>query len=1008
MKRLLILPFFISLAYAEPTPVGPINFSGGLNLASLATLIPDQDSSDLCNCSPSIVGAMAKRNGSKRFIEQAISSNPVTSIQRVYSSTESNKVVKSFIGASYEKIFVSTDDSRPQWVVISSANSHNQHYNLVQMNGKVLIAGESLKENVRTYDIAKASFGVVNAFNLDTTTTTINPRGKHQIVANNYYILANVQISTEFQHLKPLTTYYASRLVWSKLNNFSSMSAVRFLDYNQDDGEEITGLGNLYGGSSLVSGDFKTIINVFKPSKIGELSFTVLDLPSLGGDWVFSEVATGVGCIAPRTLVTTPGFYAFLDKSGILMWDRTQFKNISAKIKPLIDELIRSGRYRNSVMTYYPKKEWLLFSYENSKRFPKGKNNHILVYDIRTGEWWPFCNWQADSFTVADNAGDNGQLYYGDSIDGYVHLADVETKVDDSPMQIPIDVMDSSYTWSGSSQNAVEMVEGTASLKLSIYGIPASGFDSSTMTRIGVFGFGEWSDKDRVTLDDKISFKAFAHNVTSISYLRIDLEVNNTEGAGFDTNFTSVSISSIMFSGDRVWDKFEIPLSSFQSRNDWTDLSIESVSYYNRFNYYGIRFCLGGVWLSSVSIDDLRLVEDGDNANNMYRTTKLFDMQSPSHKSFGTALLTMEKPQDSSFNVDIYNDFGQKLRIEKLNAEVPKEILTFRDEGRPGFTIRDSIDYSVKSQTRTVSSHWDCYNGVMDSEKIVCGDRVNDRLLMFDRNDLSTFTHIYGSFGSGTSNFNIIHEIRQYGGGYLLSDLVNQRVKVHSLKNLGFLKMSGSLGEQATSYHQPTGVGADNSNFFVSDESSDRITKLEQSTFGVVQSINIDHNVIADSSLDVGDKDFYIYYNHVSDEGQDVELLLESRDKGSMEITNSVSVKPLGVSTGSYYTNGSIGILGRYLFIPFHDDTGQDFPAYYIQKRLRSNFEVVSQYATDSRFLTSSGYSLSFNPILKTEKIDLKVSGRYLQMKFYDDNILDNYWSLYNIAPLLNVQGLTY
>ncbi len=72
------------------------------------------------------------------------------------------------------------------------------------------------------------------------------------------------------------------------------------------------------------------------------------------------------------------------------------------------------------------------FSFQNPTRFPKGSNNHILVYDFRTGEWWPYCNWLADSFAIADVAGDTGQLFYGDSTDGYTHLADVTTRMDDS------------------------------------------------------------------------------------------------------------------------------------------------------------------------------------------------------------------------------------------------------------------------------------------------------------------------------------------------------------------------------------------------------------------------------------------------------------------------------------------------------------------------------------------------------------------------------------------------
>ena len=993
-----------NLLFAQPQAVGPIDFSLGLEIDRIATLIDDRGSPDLCNCAPSN-GIMEKRNGSERFIAQAISSNPISSLYQAYSSPVSSQVYKTLFAASGDKIIVSTK-TPAAWVILSSNNVPFQHYNFVTMNGKVLIAGEDLTENVRQYDLsASTQYALRNAFDVDVSSLGINPRGKYQLVVNNYYILANVQIGRTVNHLTENTTYYSSRLLYSFLNNSSSMTIPRFIDFNQNDGEEITAVGTLTGGSTLVGGDFKTVVDVFKPSSIGELSFTVLDLPSRGGDYVFSLSASGVGVLAPRTFVNAKGFYAFLSKSGIVLWDKREFKIISGKIKPLIDDLIRSGKYRNAVMTYYPKKEWLILSFEHPQRFPKGKNNYILVYDFRTGEWFPYCNWLIDSFALADTAGDTGKLFGGSSVDGLTDVLDVETRQDDSRQERSLDVMDSTFSWSGSSQNVVEVREGTASLKISIFGVPSAGtVFTSSMTRMDIFNLGEWNDKAKVSLNDKLAFKAFAHNVTSITSLRVDFQVNSVTAA-FDTNFSSVVISSAMFSGDRTWTEFEIPLSSFPVRPDWTDLSIESVPFYNRFTNYGIRFAVSGVDLSSVSIDDLRLVGAQDNPNRMHRFTKLFDFQSPTFKNFGQVLLLMDKGFDSSFSIDIYNNFGQKSRTEKVAAEIPKEILIFRSSDTPGFSILDSRDFSVKRQTVTVASHWDCLNGVMDEKNIVCGDRQNDRLISFKRSNLSTFTAVYGSFGSGASNFNLIHEISQFPGGYLLSDLMNQRTKVHALNNLGFLKMFGELGNNTSNYHQPTGVAADGSFFYVSDESNNRIVKMDQSTFGIIQVETLNHNTLADSTIVAGDKDLFVSYNRASQEIVDnLDLMLEKRDKGNLGLLSQVVVKPIGISTGSYWTEGSIGLLGKYVIIPFGSDDGN---SYYIQKRLQSTLEVVSEYRTGNRFFSATGYSLSFLPITKVIQQDLKVSGRYIQLKFYDDE-LDNFWRLYNFGPVLTQQPLTY
>ena len=1006
MKNRLIffLAFMPSLALSEPPqPIGPISFSGGLNLASLSTLIPNEDSPDMCNCSPEIIGSMSKKNGSERFISQAISSQGFTSLYSAYSAPSSTQIFKAIFGTSGGRIVISTMEATPQWVTVSSNHALGQHFNYVTIGGKILIAGSGLKENVKQYNIASSTQHVlIDAFSIDPGSSIINPRGKYQIGANGYYILANVQISTEARHLPNLTTYYSSRLLFSFLNQTSSMTVQRFIDFNQNDGEEITGAGMLYGGSSLVSGDFKTIVNVFKPSRIGELAFTVLDLPSRGGDFVFSEVAMGLGLLVPRTLVNLRNSYAFWDKSGIVLWDRTEVINISGDIKPLLDEVVRAGKHKNAVMTYYPKKEWLILSLEHPQRFPKGVNNYVLIYDLRIGKWFPFCNWLADSFAVQDNVGETSRILYGDSNDGYVHIADLETRQDDSRQEFLLDVMDSSFSWVGSTQNILDVREGTASLRIS-----GEGIYSTSITRMAIFDLGDWNDKQKVTLDDRISFKAFAHNVTSITSLRVDFEVNNVTGT-FDTNFSSVTISSNAFIGNRIWTTFEIPLTSFSVRPDWTDLAIESVPFYNRFSVYGIRFVLSGVDISSCMIDDLRLVGRYANPNKMYRYSKLFDMQSPAFKGFGNVLLLMEKGVDSSFSMDIYNDFGQKTRTEQIEAEVSKEILIFRHNNRAGLALLNSIDFSVNRQTSTVQSHWNCFNGIMDEKTIVCGDRRNDRLIAFDRNDLSTFSVVYGAFGIGTSNFNLIHELAQYSKGYLISDLNNQRVKNHTLKNLEFIKQYGELGNNATNFHQPTGVGADDSFFYVSDESNNRILKLNQSTFGIVLEVSIPHNTNADSSLIAGDKSLFMAYNHVSSERDDtVDLFLEKRDKANMELLNRVLVRPIGITTGSYIIQGSIGLLGRYVLVAFSDDEGQANPRYYLQKRLQFNFDIVSQYSTYDKFFTASGYSKSFKPLIKVEVKNLKVTGRYLQLKFYDDK-LDNYWRLYNFTPLGIQEGLTY
>ena len=1000
------------LLSAEPSPIGPIDFGGGLNLSVPGTMIADNEAVEICNCEPgALSGAMSKRNGSKRFINQAYSSNPITSMQFVYASSGSLNFSGLIAGTRDRLIYSSQPFSAsPFWTTIATGLTHNQNYNFVQMGNKVLIVGDSLRDNVKAYDLITSSMS--NAFLRDdvvlSTGGGIVPRGKYQLVANNYYLLGNVIESKNSDPLQGPTTYYPYRTYFSRLNNFSSMTAQRFIDFKTN--EEVTGLGSIFDGN----------VNVFYPTSIGEISFTILDLPSQGGDFQTQTIVSGFGCIAPKTLVTTGqqnGLYVFLSKDGVRMWDggRQSRLNvgdssriISGKVKPLIDDLIKSGNYQNATGFYYPKKEWYILSFELNTRYPKGKNNYVLVYDFRTDTWWPFCNWMMDSFAYAGNRNDPGQLFGGYSVDGFVDLIDVETRPDDSRKELVFDTMDSTFSWRGSTQNVTQVIEGTASLKMSVgYTGTAGTVITSTITRMGSIQFGEWHDKTKVNLEDKFSFKAYGWNVSSITAFRVDFEVNNIEDE-FDTNFTSVTFSSNVFSGGDKWVTIEVPISSFPIRGDWTDLSIESVPFANPFNIYGVRLVQTGVYFSSVSIDDMRIVQATDNPNKMSRTTKLFDFRSPAFKGFGTTLITREKAPDASFSMDIYNDFGQKLRTETFAPGTPKELVLFRYNNTPGIAVLDSVSYVVKRQTSTSLAHWNCLNGVANEKTIVCGDRTNNRLLSFARNDFSTFTMVYGSFGGGTSNFNLIHEIAETKSGYLIADLKNQRIKLHSLKNLGFIRMYGQLGSGATSYHQNTGVTGDETDFFVSVEANERLDKVDQSTFGIKLQVSVDHNTNADTSLASDDRNVYMAYNKVSptdSDGQDV--WVDVRDKGDLSLQNRFRILPANVSTGSYQTMGSMSMWGRYFLVPFANvnDTGNDM--FYFQKRLKRTGEIVSEYVTDQRFLSVIGYSPSYLPLTKTETKDLKVSGRYIQLKFYDKD-LDNYWRVFNITPLSNIQSLTY
>ena len=997
----------VSLAHAEPQPVGTINFGKGLNVAVIPTDIGDNESPDMANVAPNIQGAMSKRYGSKRYISQAISSNPVTSLYKAYASSGFAQRT-ALIATTRDKILISTGDINPVWVTISSNNAHNQNYSFVTMNRKVLMAGDGQTENTKQFDLLTSS--VSELFFIDASTSGVNVRPKYHTVSKNYYIAANVLVSTSHKPLESNTTYYPSRFYYSLLNNPSSMTAQRFIEFKTEDGDDITGIGNM-----------NDAVNIFKGGSIGELTFTNLDLPSRGGDWIFKEVVTGFGCIAPRTLANTGEFYVFVAKDGVRLWDggrrsrltvAEESRIISTKIQPLIDDAIKAGTIRTAVGVYYPKNQWYVLSYENPTKFPRGRNNYTLVYDFKTQEWFPFQNWIVGSYAVADNPSDTGQLFYGDGNDGYVHIADLETRTDDSRKEIVLDVMDSSFTWVGSTQNVMDVQEGTASLKVAIGAPPGypntQTVTESTMTRLGIFQIGEWYDRTKISKDDKISFKVLPFNLSSVTYLRVDLLVEDEDH--FTTNFTSVTLSSGNFTnGNGKFTTFEIPLSSFPTRPDWTSLGSELAPFANTPTYYGIRFVLGGVYHSSCSVDDLRVAQATDNPVKMHRFTKLYNFGKINEKGFGQVVITREKYADSNFFVDVYNDFGQVVRTFEVPAEIPKEIFILGHSSGNNITALNSIDYTIKRQTAAPEELWSAFNGVAGRKHIYFADRTNDRMIKLDRNDMSVFITTYGTRGTGSNQFNLVHQQTMDDKSIFMVDMSNQRVKDHLQTDFSFVKAAGSLGVQATSYHQPAGIAVNKNNVFVADEGNYRLTKLTKSTFGVVLQVAIDYNTIGDTTLQVDEKNLFMAYNKVSEVSlhfQDV--ILEKRDIGNLSLISRTRITPKNsVANSTYSLVGDMAILGRYIYIVFTDDLNPNNANYYLQKRLKSDFSLVDEFKTTASHYSVLGDGQPYLPSLKTEKHDLLTSGTYLQLKYYDEG-LDNSWQIYNQTFLATTTNETY
>ena len=281
--------------------------------------------------------------------------------------------------------------------------------NSTHTNGKIVMTGDALTDPPFVYDMIRDS--MTGLFDLAVSSQQMNLRAKYVVAPNGYLVLGNVMDVKDFS-LTGNTTYYGSRVQYSLFQQISSFTYSRFINIKTDDGESLTGLTEKGGtdGSAILA---------YKPSNISSIIYTVLNLQEAGGDISVSNVVQGFGCVSPRALVNAGSYDIVPTKDGIIFYDGgrkarlnliDEVRPISGNIKPGYERLIKYGTYDKSVGVYYPKRQWYLFSFNDPLYSPSDRPNRVFVYDIQTGEWWPFKNWLADSFATYEGAGDYRQI----------------------------------------------------------------------------------------------------------------------------------------------------------------------------------------------------------------------------------------------------------------------------------------------------------------------------------------------------------------------------------------------------------------------------------------------------------------------------------------------------------------------------------------------------------------------------------------------------------------------
>jgi hypothetical protein len=221
--------------------------------------------------------------------------------------------------------------------------------------------------------------------------------------------------------------------MYSKVNIPDSVPLANYIDFDTDDGEEITGACSL--------GDYFV---VFKRNKIGVIT----------GDFVeFLTIAYGVGCVSHWSIVSLADKCIFLSEEGVKAFDGKNLYNYSKRI----NALGRAGywsynEYDRYTTIYYPQREQFQILMNTSNFEPMVLIGHLIVplmypqYEqipeqyIMDAIAWTYHQYDYHTLTClgtyTDTYGITKPIAADD--DGYIYKLDTDSLDDTNPIEYKI------------------------------------------------------------------------------------------------------------------------------------------------------------------------------------------------------------------------------------------------------------------------------------------------------------------------------------------------------------------------------------------------------------------------------------------------------------------------------------------------------------------------------------------------------------------------------------------
>lgn len=233
---------------------------------------------------------------------------------------------------------------------------------------------------------------------------------------------------------------YPSRLYYSAIESVSLPDVypeMNYRDISPDDGDDIVG----------ITSDLSGVLTLFKKNSIRKLYTN-----GPPAQWALSAPYSIVGCIAPYTIVQTPRGIVYLARIGtfkkeLRIFDGQTSVPFSDKIDTTLQNI--SDIYIEECVGEYDNGKYLL-SYVD-KTTGALTNNMLLIYDFQQQKFSIDTNKNIACFAQFYGGDDWGELYGGDSNEGFVYREEAVASAQDVFITLKSEVDSGTFSQTASS-----------------------------------------------------------------------------------------------------------------------------------------------------------------------------------------------------------------------------------------------------------------------------------------------------------------------------------------------------------------------------------------------------------------------------------------------------------------------------------------------------------------------------------------------------------------------------